>query len=95
MAAGDVVNDIQSISASGYLSVQPSAGVEWVIHNIYYEGAVEIYYFDGTNRIKIASDSANGSLLKQNFHCTNSKYIQIKNVEASSKLLGYDGVQTK
>lgn len=95
MAKGDVTSDIQSVSAGAYLSLQPTAGIEWVIHNLFYEGAAEIYFYDGTNRIKITSDSAGGSLIQQFFHCTNSRYIQIKNVEVSSKLLGYDGIITK
>ena len=39
MAVGDVVSSgLSSIASGAYLDLRPSAGVEWVLHNIYYGG---------------------------------------------------------
>jgi hypothetical protein len=96
MAVGDVVTGLSSVAASGTLDIKPASGVEWVIHNIYYnQGTVEFYKTDGTNLLKFDSDSTFGGRLGVVFHCTNSQWIQIKNTAASATLIGYDGVQTK
>jgi len=95
MAAGDVVSNIASTAASAFLDMQPASGVEWVIHNISYEGDIELYFYDGTNSIKVDSDLGAGSMRREALHCTNSKYYRVKNIAATAKLLGYDGVQTK
>jgi hypothetical protein len=96
MAAGDVANFGPTSTATGaYLDLQPSAGVEVVIHNIAYEAAMELYYYDGTNQIKVDEDTTGGSRLGLFLHCTNSKRYRIKNVDAASKYLSADGMTTK
>jgi len=94
MAVGDVVSNLQSVSASAYLTIQPSAGVEWVIHNIYHESDIEVYFTNGTNEVKVDSESGNGDL-QGVWHVTNSYYLKVKNVDTAAKLIGYDGVVTK
>jgi len=95
MAVGDVVSDIQSIAAGAFLAIQPSSGVEWVIHNIYHEHHVELYFYDGTNSLLFDSEAGGGVHAKYAFHCTNTRYIRVKNTNTSARLIGYDGVQTK
>lgn len=95
MAVGDVVAAHSSVAASGYLDIQPGSGVEWVIHNLYYGAAMELYRTDGTNDVKIDSDSTAGCRMGAVFHVTNSYYLRLKNVSASSAYFGYDGVVTK
>jgi hypothetical protein len=75
--------------------LQPSAGVEWVIHNLLWAGAAEVYFYDGTNTIKIFVDTTFGGLMGTVFHCTNSTYYRIKNVTAGAIYCGYDGMVTK
>jgi len=94
MAVGDVVSNLQSVSASAYLTIQPSAGVEWVIHNIYHESDIEVYFTNGTNEVKVDSESGNGDL-QGVWHVTNSYYLKVKNADTAAKLIGYDGVVTK
>lgn len=94
MAVGDVISDIQSIAASAYLDIQPGAGVEYVIHNIYHEDQVEVYFYDGTNNLLFDSDSGKGDF-QGIYHCENVDRIRVKNTAGTSKLIGYDGVQTK
>lgn len=95
-AAGDVVTGISSIAANAVLDIKPSSGVEWVIHNIYYnQGTVEFYKTDGTNLLKFDSDPSAGARLGAVFHCTNAQWIQVKNTAATATIIGYDGIQTK
>ncbi len=96
MAAGDVANFGPTSTATGaYLDLQPSAGVEVVIHNIAYESSMELYYYDGTNQILVDTDSTGGSRLGLFLHCTNAKRYRIKNTDAASKFLSADGMTTK
>lgn len=96
MALGDVTNGLNSVAAGTALDIRPGAGVEWIIHNIYYnQGTVEFYKTDGTNAIKFDSDSTFGGRLGVVFHCTNAQWIQVKNTAATATLIGYDGMQTK
>jgi len=95
MAVGDVFSGLSSITAAGYLDIQPSAGVEVVIHNIYHESDVQIEFYDGTNSCVFDTDAGAGVYAKYAFHVTNARRIRVKNTAATAKLIGYDGVQTK
>lgn len=99
MAVGDVVSNIVSTSSGGALDIQPSAGVEWVIHNLYVDAAavsIDILFYDGVNSLKWQSAQP-GPVLISNMqhHVTNARWIRLVNNDAGSRLLGYDGVQTK
>lgn len=96
MAAGDVAQfGATSVSNGSYLDFQPSAGVEVVIHNVGYAGAMELYFYDQTNEVKVDEDITAGSRLGLFLHCTNSKWYRIKNVSGSSALMFADGMTTK
>lgn len=98
---GDVVTGISSVAATtGTLDIKPGAGIEWVIHNIYYAAptggsGIEFYKTDGTNAIKFDSDITQGGRLGMAFHCTNAQWIQLKNTGTAALFAGYDGIQTK
>lgn len=96
MAAGDAYFlGPSSIAAGSFLDVQPSAGVEAVVHTIYHEGAIEIHQYDGTN--SILAEVLDGAGLESNLTChvANGTRIRIKNTEAGAKLIGVDGMTTK
>lgn len=96
MAVGDVVTIIPTSKANNdVLDMRPSSGVEWVIHNYVYSGGMELYKTDGTNSIKVDSDTTNGGRIGVYLHCTNAVWYQLKNVSGSTAFLSYDGVQTK
>lgn len=96
MAAGDayIVSPV-STADTAFLDLQPSAGVEVVVHNISVpEGTkVEIYQYDGTDSIKVSTSY--GSLWNMQLHCTNSVYYRVKNVSGAAAILGADGMTTK
>lgn len=94
MAVNDVISDCQSVANTAYLSIQPASGVEWVIHNIDFGGAVEISRYDGTDEIIFRTESAIGEYACVR-HVTNGQYLRVKNVSGGTIKIGYDGVQTK
>jgi len=96
MAVGDVKSNLVSVSAGGNLDIRPPANEEWVIHNIYHEHDVDLAFTDGTNVLTFDTDYGKGVYAKYAFHVTNSVWIRVINRDtANSRLIGYDGVQTK
>lgn len=96
-AIGAVESDIQSISTTEALTIQPASGEEWQINNIYHEAEITIKVCDGTNELPFETTvaDAQGGLLKYAFNLTNTHYLKIYNDNAASKLIGYDGRRTK
>lgn len=95
-AVGDVVADCQSIASAALLDIQPGAGVEWIIHNIGFTHEVELQRYDGTDTAAMVTFSGPGW---QNFfpgiHVNNTQRIRVKNNDASSRVICYDGIITK
>ena len=95
MTQGDVVSTLSPISGGGTLIIRPSADTEWVIHNIYYGGSVDIIRTDGTNEATISSSSGPGALSGYFWHLTYTQYMIVVNKESGSIVIGYDGIVTK
>lgn len=97
MAAGDVVTIVPtSVNNAAYLTIQPGEGVEWKIDNIQYSQAMELYKTDGSNPVKVDSDTTSGGRFNMRLRCTNTVYYAIKNVSGSAAgYFSYDGVVTK
>lgn len=96
MAQGDKVTIAPTnVTNNGFLDIRPGVGVEWTIQNLEYSGAVELYKTDGTNSIKVDSDTTGGGMIGRYFNATNAVYWQLKNVSGGAAFLSYDGVQTK
>lgn len=100
MAVGDVVSNLVSVAGTGgTLDIQPGAGIEWVIQNIYIDTAaasIDLLFYDGVNSLKFVSGQAGPlGITNVQFHINNSRWLRLVNNDAVSRLLGYDGVQTK
>lgn len=95
MTKGDAVSGLSSISAGANLTIQPSAGVEWIIHNIYHEAEAELYVVEGSNDLLFGSSGGKGSWSAYYFHVTNTHYFEVENTNAGAKLIGYDGIVSK
>jgi len=99
MAAGDAyVVQSAAVANGSFLDLQPTAGLEVVVHNIYVpiQASFELYWYDGTNTIKFDLDLGGvGGRFNQQFHCTNAKYVRVKNTSGSAQNLGADGIYTK
>jgi hypothetical protein len=98
MAAGDAVVGLVTVAlgTTSYQSIQPVSGVEWVIHNLYYDGGLEIQIYNGSVFVPFDSDTGAGSRMGMSTHVTNGQYIRIRNTSASVAVnVFYDGIQTK
>lgn len=84
-----------SVANNGFLDLQPGSGTEWIIHNYSYAGAMELYFYDGTNSVKADEDTTAGSRRGEQLHVTNTKYYRIKNISGASALICADGVVSK
>lgn len=95
MAVGDVTNAHISITAGNSYDVRPTAGSEWVVHNIYVPNGmtVSLYKSDGVSDILISVLKC--SMLACNFHVTNTCYLKAVNDSASTTGFGFDGIVTK
>lgn len=95
MAVGDVASAISVVTNGSTYDIRPASGVEWVIHNVYYNNSIEFYRTDGTNTIKFDSDTGAGARLGACFRLNNGNYLQVKNVSGATATFAYDGMQTK
>lgn len=96
MAVGDVKSGLSSVATGAVLDIQAGSGEEWVIHNIYHESDIDLQWYDGTNTLTWASAIPGpGAETNLQSHVTNTRRVRVKNTNASTKLIGYDGVQTK
>jgi hypothetical protein len=98
MAAGDAVVSLSpSVAAGAFVTIQPGAGVEWLIQNIMSQGSIVLEWFDGTNAIDFETSPVGqpGAYLNTTFRLTNALFLRVKNNEATTKNIGYTGVQTK
>lgn len=95
MARGDVKSANASIAAAAFQDINPPAGEEWVIHNIYHEDSVTLDFFDGTNSLVFDSVVGKGVYAKYQFHVRNGVRIRVKNDAAAAKFIGYDGMATR
>lgn len=94
------VNDVfsggpTSVAAAAFLTIQPAAGVEAVIANVYHDGPVELYFSDGTTDLKHDSDTAGGVFRALGANVTNARYLKVKNTDTVARNIAYDGIQTK
>jgi hypothetical protein len=78
MALGDVQTAISSVANNAFLDIKPASGVEWVIHNVLYNGAMELYKTDGTNSIKVDSDTTAGGRIGVYLHAPIRFGIRLK-----------------
>jgi hypothetical protein len=98
MAAGDAyVLTPTSVADTAFLALQPGAGVEIVIHNVYVPAnkAVEFYWYNGTDSTLFDSSAADGTRYGMQWHCTNTIYVRVKNVSGGAIFIGADGMTTK
>lgn len=96
MAVGDVSSfGPTSTADTSFLDLQPGAGVEVVINNIGYAGAMELWLHSASADVLVDSDATAGGRFGLFLHCTNSIYYRIKNVSGAAAVLTADGIVTK
>lgn len=95
MAIGDMIGTIASVAAGSYCSLTPSAGDEWVVHNIYHGGDITLDVCSATGTVVFDSKSGSSAYNYFAFHCSEAQYIRVKNAGTASIYIAYDGVKTK
>jgi len=95
LAAGDTVAGKNATAGSGTYTIQPSAGVEVVVHNIYVSGACNLIVTDGTINITLRALVSGEWLSNLAIHITNTEYLKITDTSTSTNNMGYDGIETK
>jgi len=97
-AVGDAVTcgTNSQITTGNTLAIQPGAGAEWLIQNIYFEANIQIERYDGSNLIgTISMLGPDWQNFSPGIRVTNANYLRIKNLDAGSKRICYDGVVVK
>lgn len=93
MPAGDIYQvGPTSVAAAGFFALRPAASTAVIVHNIYYGGAVELYYYDGTNSILFDADQTAGGRVNVRHHCSNGVYVRVKNVGSGAIFVAADGL---
>jgi hypothetical protein len=96
MAAGDVYQvGVTAVAQNAYLNLQPSAGVEIVVHNIIHSSDATLEWYDGSTAITVDSQTGDGCWVSEFFHCTNSKYYRVKATAVAGSNIAADGMTTK
>jgi hypothetical protein len=100
MAVGDAVNGFSyQLANNSEMDIRPGVGVEWIIHNLVFGAACEVYfkYYDGANTRtqKIDIRSTYGAIVDQVWHLSNTYWLSIKNVSGSASNFAYNGIITK
>lgn len=98
MTAGDTIAGFVIPATSGYMDLQTSTATqEWIVHNIYHEGDTEL--FRNTNltssQFRFDIQLSGGAWVGMFFHNTNTNFIRARNIQASGKMLAFDGVISK
>lgn len=90
-----VASGLVALAAGATETIQPGAGVEWVIHNIVGPSSTTLGLIicDGTNP-DTQIDASPGGWMNYVFHLTNSSYLKVKNLGTGLIYVHYDGVQT-
>lgn len=95
MAVGDVWKGIEEVVASGSVDIKPLAGIEAVVHNIYFGGECTISITNGVITVDFYNASEGGVMAWFEFHLTENHYLNVVNSGAVTIGIGWDGVRTK
>lgn len=94
MALRDVRAGDEDVLTTARLSIKPTGTEEWAIHNIYFEAECEFYRMTSGTELLFHTETAAGVLACHDFHVNATHYIEVKNTNAATKTLAYDGVLT-
>lgn len=86
-----IVSLTADVATGNYQAIQPGAGVEWVVHNVFAPNGVqfELYWYNGTDSVLIGVYSS--SLLGYPLSVTNDVYLRIKNTSGATAKFGWSG----
>ena len=85
---------ISAIGSLSTLTIQPSSGDEWVIHNIYTSSTID-FKIVGAGGTVTLEPNLTSCLTGYFFHASNSQYYQIVNKTNGTIYAGFDGIEIK
>ena len=94
MGAGSAVGSNNNTAGSGTFTIQPSAGVEWVVHNFMWSGPCTITITDGSHPVVFYTATALGYLGNVQIHLTNTQYVVMTDTSGSTNAMAYNGIET-
>ena len=93
MTAGDPISVIEPIPPGGCLEIIPPEDVVWMIKNIYFGEAWELYrQKDSNTYMLIASGVDYGLWSNRTFITTKEIHFSIKNISEHTVNFGFDGL---
>ncbi|MHA1286993.1 MAG: hypothetical protein ACTSPB_06255 [Candidatus Thorarchaeota archaeon] len=95
MSIGDTVISLFELPGLSTVDIQPSAGIEWEIHNIFVGATCLLSITDGSTSLQIETLGPDSPIEKAKFEITNSVYLQLENTTGSTTLVSYMGVVVK
>lgn len=103
MTAGDVVNGMNSVVNTAYMSFQPAAGVEVMLTHFFSTNCnstisspqLYVFMYDGTNQAQIARENSPILGVAAKIFINNTRYLRLQNQSGSDGYIGYCGVQLK
>lgn len=99
MASGDVFVLFSTVASGAYFDIQPSAGTEIVVHNLYLttSASVTAERYNGTSFFSFTGTfSGPVNVTNLQWHCTNTQRIRLLHVTGTvSWAAAADGVYTK
>lgn len=83
-----------AVAVNGYYNMQPSAGIDFIVHNVITSGAATLERYDSVNDIAIivAASTMAMAWMALQLHCSNTVYYRVKNTGGSSINVCADGV---
>lgn len=93
MALGDTISAITSLTDAASYYIQPNSGAEWVLHNIYHGGDIDIRWSNITLTASLLSVAGPNMETNLQAHLTNSIFIVLGC--NSAQIVGYDGIAIK
>ena len=94
MTVGQLIGTVTSLDSNSTLTVQPSIGTEWILHNIYTSNTIDLNVV-GSSTVSIETDLNESLVGGYFFHANFTHYYQIVNKTSDTIYVGYDGVQSK
>lgn len=94
MPAGDFRGTIVQLLPGSTFAIQPPAGEEIIIHNIYTSNTVDFQVVNSQRTITLEPNLVT-CLTGYFFHASNVHYFQFINKTSETIYVGYDGIATK
>lgn len=88
--AGDAID----VAPDAYIDIRPGAGEEVSLQYLCHGFPVEVYLYDGANRIYVTGGPVT-CMMGDGLPVTNDRWVQVKNAHTALQSIGWRGRYTK